>query len=132
MGVEEVMPITHGRVIAWFVTVVNPIVDRLRTADYYLGLKRWTWRYRTGFFEVIYPTTALVTLPYHPNLEDLLGEYPTVAALMSAYDEAVMRLAEACTDAHAALFGDAEFGAAVEQADREYVEGLKRPDLQSR
>lgn len=119
------MPMTHERVIAWFLTVANPILDGLRPIEHYLGNRRWTWRYRTGFFEVLYPPGALVSVRYLPNYEDFLSEHPQIASLASTYDEVLRQLARACREVHQALVADAEFVRAVEAAEADYPKALE-------
>jgi len=120
------MPNTDGRVVAWFLTVVNPILDGLRPIEYYLARRRWTWRYRTGFFEVLFPPKAIVPLHYHPNYDDFVDENPPVGNLASSYDKALRGLAESCAAAHEGLVSDPAFVREVEAADAEYPPILEK------
>jgi hypothetical protein len=117
---------THDRVVAWFVTVVNPILDGLRPIEHYLVKGRWTWRYATGFFEVLYPAAALVSIRYHANLEDFFEENPDFRKLAGRYDAALRSLAAACQEAHSSLIADAGFRLAVDAADTEYPQAIAR------
>lgn len=121
-----------NRARAWVVTVVNPVLSGLARAKFYLASGNWTWRYRTESFEVIYPPSALVPIPYHANLEDLLASQELIATSFAEYERSLEGLAGACASAHAGLVGNPAFQEAVRSATDRYgrdPEIAKRGDV---
>jgi len=105
---------------AWVVTVINPILDGLRTGRYRLAQKNWSWRYRTGGFEYIWPIAGYVEVRYHANYEEFCRCYPRAARLISQHDEQLNRLAEALNQAYEQVLHLPRFQDTFRQAKERY------------
>jgi hypothetical protein len=122
MGAVDFQLETIGpnRAKAWVVTVINPLLAGLARAQYYLNTRNWTWRYRTEWFEVLFPSAAMVAIPFHANLEDLVGLVEPARAAVQTYDRSLDALAERCAVAYQSLVADPEFVDRVKMSDESY------------
>jgi hypothetical protein len=77
------------RVAAWIYTIINPIIDALRSEAELLGKGDLTWRCYSKRFEHIRPIREYIDPHYRPNFEDFLADNSEFAAKFENHDSTV-------------------------------------------
>lgn len=81
---------------AWFDTVINPLLDALRTEQEFTTRKNWTWRWRSQKFELLLPVEAIVGGALKDNLVQLMNIEKAVESPILQHDRYLLELAESC------------------------------------
>lgn len=87
---QDTKPGRHSRrVAAWIYTVINPIIDAIRSETELLGKGDLTWRSHSKRFEHIRPVRQYIDAHYLPNFEDFLADNPEFAGRFETHDNGV-------------------------------------------
>jgi class 3 adenylate cyclase len=86
---------------AWFDTVINPLLWRLKEEEGYLSKKDWTWSTPPDELKSFYDLRPYYHTP--ANLEQFLEFYPEFGDAIDRHDEEVGRLFEKCRELQRAI-----------------------------
>lgn len=98
---RRVRPARKGKlgpriVHAWFTTVINPIINGLKTEQTLLEKKDWTWMYRPGNLEFIKAIRGYVPSEAADNLDHFTSFNPDLEASIQDHDQWVTHLFVQC------------------------------------
>jgi hypothetical protein len=85
---------------AWFDTVINPLLKGLSDERSRLLTLNWTWQFRPGVLESIWPAEHYVPSAARANFQQFLEFYPTIDKNVAQHDKLVLLLREACKRLH--------------------------------
>lgn len=88
---------------AWFDTVVNPVVHRLKYEYTLLMARNWTWSWQHENFEELRPIASQLDPVVRDNLEHLMELYPRIRAYVKDHDDNLAGLLEDCRLLHRAI-----------------------------
>src|SRR5262249_43350201 len=83
-------------VMAWFETVINPVLRALSIEEERLSKKSWTWQYIPGRLESIRYVGQMIPIGYAPNLEQFKKYHPVISENITFHDDQVAQLSVAC------------------------------------
>lgn len=102
--IKEQEPIIGpNNVMAWFETVINPLLDALDVERGLLRKKNWTWQFQAGGLESIRHIIGYIALEARPNLDLFIQLNREIADLLEKHDRAVDQLSRACAELQTAL-----------------------------
>ncbi len=96
------------RVEAWIYTVMNPLIDAMRSEAHLLERSNLSWRYYSRHAEYIRTVNRCIEPHNFPNLEDFLADNPQFDQKFKRHDEALHTAED-----KAAAFFDAVISAPV-------------------
>lgn len=85
-------------VAAWFVTIINPMIEDLSRQHEYLRERHYTWRFRPAAFEVLGLPAGRIAPEYFPNFEHLTTVYSDILNLVDVHGDRLLELTRACAD----------------------------------
>jgi len=103
------------------ITVINPILDGIETEYYWLDKKIWSWRFRTGNFEYLYPASAYVDIRFFANFEEFCKWYPQLAIIFNKHDQKLDEFAGLLNKAYIQLSGLYEFKEEFKKSKENWV-----------
>jgi hypothetical protein len=95
---EEDKPMELGRERgkAWIYSVINPLLEALKTQSVFLKRRNWTFRFSSGNLEFIPPLHAYITYQGRPNWEDFIASNPSARERIENRDRQREELRKAC------------------------------------
>jgi len=103
------MELGRERAKAWIYSVINPLLEALRTQSVFLNRRNWTFRFSSGNLEFIRPLQAYITYQGRPNWEDFIASNPSARERIENRDRQREELRNACNLAWHYLVGSEEF-----------------------
>ena len=90
-------------VVAWFESVINPMLNGLSLEKERLSKKSWTWQYIPGRLESIRYVGEMIPFGYEPNLEQFKKYYPVISENITFHDGQVAQLTVTCKSLQRAI-----------------------------
>ena len=90
------MELGRERAKAWIYSVINPLLEALRTQSVFLKRRNWTFRFSSGNLEFIRPLQAYITYQGRPNWEDFIASNPSARERIENRDRQREELRNAC------------------------------------
>jgi hypothetical protein len=112
----QVMKPGRERGKAWIYSVINPLLEALKTEDFFLLKRNWTFRRYNRDLEFILPIAALVDYQSRPNWEDFISSNPEIKERVQGRDACRETLKKACGDAFDFLVAIPGFRRRVEES----------------
>jgi hypothetical protein len=84
------------RAKAWIYSVINPLLEALRTQSVFLKRRNWTFRFYSGNLEFIRPFHAYINYQGRPNWEDFIAANPSARERIEERDRRREELRNAC------------------------------------
>lgn len=81
---------------AWFDTVINPLLQKLKWEQTRLQAKNWTWRFQFKHLESIQPVRNMLPDQMLDNLEQFLNFHPAIREDIKFHDDQRTKLLVAC------------------------------------
>jgi hypothetical protein len=108
---------------AWIYSVINPLLEALKTEDFFLLKRNWTFRRYNRDLEFILPIAALVDYQSRPNWEDFMSSNPEIKEKVQDRDAQRDELKRACGDAFDSLVAIPDFRRKVEESVERFRAG---------
>ena len=90
------MELGRERAKAWIYSVINPLLEALRTQSVFLKRRNWTFRFSSGNLDFIRPLDAYITYQGRPNWEDFIASNPSARERIENRDRQREELRKAC------------------------------------
>ena len=117
----EVKPGKHSqRVAAWIYTVLNPLIEAMRTETHLLEKGNLSWRCHMRRFEHIRPIGEYIDAHYLPNFEDFLADNKQFADRFKSHDDVLARAEATANRFYDILIISTIFNAQVNQSFEQY------------
>ena len=97
------------RAKAWIYSVINPLLEALRTQSVFLKRRNWTFHFSSGNLEFIRPLHAYINYQGRPNWEDFIASNPSADERIEKRDRQREELRNACNSAWSYLVDLEEF-----------------------
>lgn len=124
MAANPTIPPLHSkRVEAWVYTILNPVIQRLRTELGLLERKNLTWRAYSGRCQYILPIEQYLDPTQLPNLEDFLSDpvNPDFDHDFERHDSTLLKVEEAAQEFFRILMQAPIFQKQLESSFREFA-----------
>lgn len=107
MNIPQVKP---NKAKAWFITVLNPIINALESEIRLLTLNNWTYDSRIKNFYRIKPIEYWVDSQYLPNLSDVLKKIPELKPDFDKHDCTLSSAIKTCNELYNAITHSSNIG----------------------
>jgi hypothetical protein len=93
---DKPMELGRERAKAWIYSVINPLLEALRTQSVFVKRRNWTFRFSSGNLEFIRPLRAYINYQGRPNWEDFISSNPSARERIENHDRQREELRKAC------------------------------------
>jgi len=105
---------------AFVYTVINPILEGIKSELSWLQQKKYFWQFQSRSFEYIFPIVAHVGIRYFDHLELFQSYYPEISSLMRSHDEKIEELSSLLSNAYDEIIKLDDYKSKFEEARKNW------------
>lgn len=117
---------------AWFDTILNPIIEGLKTEQYYLENNNLTWSSFYKSFKILKPLQMMFNFKYYANFEQIVELYPILSDVIENHDKKLKKLNDDCQKLFTKLVQSSQLKTVYKNKVEEFLTNITINELSSK